>query len=130
MDDDVPRRRDTRPPRASTLGGGPPTADSNALAIEQLQRDVWELTRELAELLDGERERRELLVELAGRDGRGGVIAYLREQQEKSAASQGKRIGELETKAAQFALTRAQLALLGVLGLAILAAALKVFVSG
>jgi len=126
----MPRTGDTDPPaRASTASGVVATPEHNARSIEELLRDISRLKRAMDKLERADEERRALLIELAGRDGRGGKIAALEKAQERSSVSQGQRIGELEAevrsevKTSNY--TRAQLGVLAVLGMAVLGAALK-----
>lgn len=131
----------TRPPPRLPTHNAPPSLDSLAAVMSAMERELWDLSREMAKSSERDQDMHDLLIELVGRDGRAGVVRELREAHRASAESQGKRIGALESAmsslrtkqalaGAAFAVTRGQLAVLAVLGLAVLGAALKFLVAG
>jgi len=131
------------PPRIPTHSDAValPSLDALATAIASMERELWELSRAAGKSDARNDDVRDMLIELVGRDGRAGVIRELREAQRTSAESQGRRIGELELALSRlaarqasagtaFEVTRGQLAVLAVLGLAVLGAAIKFLLVG
>lgn len=95
-----------------------PTPEHNLMRIELLDGRVEELQETV-------RECRDLLIELTGRDGKGGKVQELKEEFQRSAESQGTRIEQHTADIATLKQTRAILLALGALSLALLGALAK-----
>ncbi len=86
----LPPRRPTQPGIPATLEGAHYRLD----ALEEREGTLSKVYRTVAgrvELLEKQ------LVEVRGMEGEGGKLQWLREEQQRSSAAQGMRIGQLET---------------------------------
>lgn len=84
-----PTRHHTPPPL--------PTPEHNLIRLEIHENKMVELQGQIANLRRQLNTAEKRLVEVCGMDGNGGTLKHLNDEQKRSAESQGKRIGKVES---------------------------------